>query len=513
LFLMALNNNGTAKNILTTGYVAAVCIVNATDSDDTVKLRSYAMRNIINQNTAFPTVPIASFHDRLIWWSAKRGNDYYMSPSGHGFEPKAIGRATFILDNNDNELDPRNTASSLYGYLEPGKLIRLQDRTLVGLDITPYIFAGVSDDIVVDRLNKRVTLQCVDMWGWLNQKHPNVALLENTTASTAIFAIRNDVSYPNVFGASVFDGGINNIPYWWTTGKTAKEEIEDLANADMGFVFIRSDGGIQFKNRRTFDFGGAATMTEPAFEKDIKLTAPWENRRNIIDIRQEVDATTIWEYAEQKRLAPGEEFEIWASFRYDGNFVPATEVQAPTIVFNTRESGLGADILSDLTVTTTTYADKMKMVVKNDGAVTGWIISASITGKPIDTKGTSRIEHKMRKPLYIDNDWLQDYNVANGFAQFLGDYLTRGDPYITVKLRGVTAGYFESYELYKLLAVNFSTLGITANYRIMSIEYTCGQSVNDVTATYKLQPAYNEPGTTFFTLGTSELGGSDILAW
>lgn len=523
MFLMALNNNGTENNILTTGHVAAVCIVNATDDDDTIKLRSHAMRNIINQNTAFPTVPIASFEDRLIWWSAKRGNDYYISPTGRGFEPKAIGRATFVLDNNDNELDPRNSASSLYGYLEPGKLIHLKYDVGHG---TAGLFAGVIDDIIVDRRSKRVTLQCVDMWDWLNQKIPSVAIQENITADTAIGAILDSVQYPNIFGRSL-GTGIDNIPYWWAAGNTAKREIENLVDADIGIAYVDGNGKFTYLNRRNKSAGISTptALTESEFNKDIKITEPWENIRNTIDIRvttrQEVSATTIWEYAEQKRLAPGEQFEIWASFRYDGEFVPALEVQAPTIVFNARESGLGDDILSDLIVTTTTYADRMKIVVKNDGSVTGWLLSASITGNPVSTLGISRIIENARgydtkpKPLYIDNDWLQDYNTAKGFAQFLIDYLNSGAPFITVSrnARPSATDPFMYTILYTRYNINFTTMNVSAYYWNTSIEYTCGQNVNDVLVKIRFMPAYDDATKVFFKLDVSELDSTDVLAW
>lgn len=47
IFIGARNGNGTADNFLSDGYIVAACIVNATDDDDTIRARTYAMQKLI----------------------------------------------------------------------------------------------------------------------------------------------------------------------------------------------------------------------------------------------------------------------------------------------------------------------------------------------------------------------------------------------------------------------------------------------------------------------------------
>ena len=524
MYLMASNFNGSAYLPLLDGaYFVAGCIVNSTESDTIVQQRMAAMQAILDGEEAFIGLPTE--HD-VLNWSSDRGKYNYIAASNVGFETNQIGRAIFTVSDVDRVIDPYNTDSPIYGLIDTDKPMKFSVAQTV--DATDYeydIFTGTVKDIKINRRAKTVDLICEDGQAWLNKEKPTQTVQTDVTADEAIADVLTDVAWP--WGTNL-GAGRDNIPNWWIAGGTAKREIENLTDAGLGFFYIASDGDATYMNRSSYD-DAAPTVTEAYFDKSIDLTMPYEFQRNLFNVevskRKEESHNVVWSLARAQRVNKGQTLTLQISYRYDGNAVPAIDVDTTPAattdyLFNTNEDGAGSDMTSDLTVTVTDYGTGAEVVLENTSRRDGFVTFLQINGKAL-TKGDDILVElagtnatTRPRPFTLRTEWIQNYNEALNAAIFLRTHLDRALPFITVTMENAdTSPLFQfAYDLYKELAVDFDTLLVDSNYRIMNIRHTTMNSPQAVRTTWLLMPAYPQSLSRGFILDVSKLD-IDTISW
>ncbi len=459
---------------------------------------------------------------RMTRLQTERGKDYYLSASGDGFDVPPIGFAIATVDNYDGRYDPWNTSSPLYGYLKPGKKVKLWLRDGIGGTDYP-ILTGILTDIKPYGRNNEVDLVIDCGLRWLQDREPAVELKENIYADDAINYILDDVKWPSIWGRMI-DSAPDSIKYWWTQGTKAKSEIEDLANSGMGYFFVANDGAATYRSRHYVD-ASITTITEDQLLKEVEFPQPWEFQRNIIKInakpRIEQAEQDLWTYREITSVSAGETIEIWAEYTYDGENVPAVDVVDPVATtdytMNTNESGTGSDLTSDFTVTVYKFSKTAKLTIKNDSANTGYITLLKIRGKPIYAPDNTGVVEEgigadeYPRTLELDLPWQQDYNTAVDFAKFLASFLASPQYFPTILIQGRPELQF-GLELYDRVTLNIASLGINQDFRVGKIRHTSvSETLQLITTEIKLFPSYDI--SSFWRIGVSLLGVDTIMGW
>ncbi len=462
---------------------------------------------------------------RMVNMQTERGNDYFLSSDGNGFDPMGIGNAIITLDNHDGRYDPYNTSSPLYGYLEPGKKIRLSVKN--GSTGTLYrVFSGILQDIQPMGRRDTVDLIMEDCWRWLADRDANTVLYQNICADDAISHILDSVAWPAIWG-SALETGPDTIPYWWGTGKNAKNEIEDIANSGLGKVFVAADGKLKYYSRQKSD-SPVMVLTEDILGKDITIPQPWEFRRNIIKVQTHPrvlqSSQVIWTLRETPLIIAGEIITLWATYTYDGVDVPATNIVTPAsttdYTANDQQDGSGSDYTAYITVTITKYSNISKIIYRNNSAANVYLTFAQLRGMPINAPDTSIIVEESSgsttypKTLEIDLPWQQNYNTGYDLAVYLADFLGESQPFPTIFVRGRPEIQF-GLDLYDKITLRLNTLGIDKNFRIGKIKHTAlSDNAQDILTEFKLFPIYVPPADNYWYLGTaglSELGVTTYL--
>lgn len=461
---------------------------------------------------------------RMVNMQTERGNDYFLSSDGNGFDPMGIGNAIITLDNHDGRYDPYNTSSPLYGYLEPGKKIRLSVKN--GSTGTLYrVFSGILQDIQPFGRWDTVDLIMEDCWRWLADRDANTELYQSIYADAAIGHILTSVSWPDIWG-SALDSAPDVMPYWWATGKKAKTEIEDLANSGLGKVFVAADGKLKYYSRQKSD-SPVMVLTEDILGKDITIPQPWEFKRNIIKIKTHPrtlqSSQVIWTLRDTPKIDAGDSITIWAPYTYDGDEVPALDVISPVITTdytaNSAADGSGTNHTADITVAASIFSNTAKLVYTNGAALSIYLTLAQLRGKPINSPDMSEIimegagSTTYPKTLEIDLPWQQNYNAGYDLAVYLADFLGESQPFPTIFVRGRPEIQF-GLDLYDKVTLRLDSWGIDGNFWIGKICHKCMITTQDILTEFKLFPIYKPPVDNYWYLGTaglSELGVTTYL--
>ncbi len=454
-----------------------------------------------------------------------RGRDYYISARGIGFDSEKIGQAVVTLDNYDGRYDPYNASSDLYGNLEPGRKCKLWVRD--GIGGTDYaIIAGVITDIQPVGYRDSVDLIIEDGWRWLQDRDVNVTLQEVITADEAIEAILTAANWP--WGSSL-ETGPDRINYWWTTGKKAKGEIEDLANSGLGNVFVAADGSLKYYSRQRVD-DPVLILEESEVLKDVVMPQPWEFKRNIIKIKVNPrvlqTSQVIWKNYDIPKIPAGDSITIWAVYKYEGVEVPAKDVVTPVAntdyTANENDAGTGIDYTANINVSISKFSNTAKITYTNSGAYDAYLTLAQLRGKPIHAPDTSAIieegteASKCPRLLEINLLWQQNYNTGSSLAEVLLDFLEDQQYFPTILIQGRPQTQLK-LDLYDKVTLKLDTWGIDQNFRIGKISHRwTSETGQDILTEIKLFPYYIPPVETYWYIGTagkSELGVTTYLGY
>lgn len=213
------------------------------------------------------------------------------------------GTATVVFDNDDGRFDPNNTAGAYSPNVKVGVPIRIRatyDGNTYGL------FRGVVERWPVTFPHKGKTsvveVPCVDGFKALSQLEITDKTYSKETADTRIGNVLDDVGWPA--GLRDIATGLANVQAFDEDGTVlALSHMQDVADSEVGVLFIDGDGNVVFQNR--LEFAGGATSqgtfgpgnipiddVVPSYDddflyNDIRIT------REDGDIQQVVDATSV----------------------------------------------------------------------------------------------------------------------------------------------------------------------------------------------------------------------------
>lgn len=457
---------------------------------------------------------------RLLRFTIDRGRDSVIGGSGSGFATLEPGVLNIELDNSDRRYDPWYAAGSLYGNLKPGRKIQF---TYLGMgqpddpdELTAYtLFTGFITDIRVSGFAETVTITAEDGAGWLRARKPDIALISSTGVDTAITAILADVNYP--FDTEI-EGGVESLPYFWTSGGSALDEICGLAKSDLGRFAVEADGTAHFFGRYNSD-SVAFSLTEDVIGKDIYLPMPWEYARTSVEVRAypvEVGSTdsTIFTLRDKPLVSASTSIELWADYNFEDVDVPADAVSVGSYTANTAEDGTGSDITSDVTVTLTAYSRRAKLVIANANIADGYITTLVLKGTPIKTndvvsvKVSSTDAYALPSEFVFDYGWLSDTNTAATFAAVLLNFLSAGHAYPTLTVYNFPMHAFR-FELEQRVRVRLDTYGIDETFFVHKISHKSGAHPYEVITQVQFYPMLVSNQNIYLILDDADYGKLD----
>jgi len=461
--------------------------------------------------------------DRLLRFTIDRGRDSVIGGSGSGFAALEPGVLNIELDNSDRRYDPWYTAGSLYGNLKPGRKIQFTylyplptPGIQEGIVVQSYtLFTGFITDIRLSGFADTVTITAEDGAGWLRARKPDIALISSTGVDTAITAILADVDYP--FDTNI-ETGVEALPYYWTSGGSALDEICALANSDLGRFAVEADGTAHFFGRYNSDLV-VDILGEDFIGKDIYLPMPWEYSRTSVEVKAypvEVGSTdsTVFTLRDKPLVSAGDSIELWADYNFEDVDVPADGVSVGSYTANTSEDGTGSDLTSDFTVTLTAYSRRAKLVIANANIADGYVTSLSLKGTPIKTNDVVSVKvsttdaYTLPSEFVFDYGWLSDTNTAATFADVLLAFLSAGHAFPMISLYNNEYKQFY-YELEDRIRLKLDTYGIDETFFIHKISHKNGVMPGEVITQIQFYPMLVSNQTIYLILDDVDYGKLD----
>lgn len=458
--------------------------------------------------------------ERLLRFTIDRGRDSVIGGSGSGFTGLEPGVMNLELDNSDRRYDPWYTAGALYGLLRPGRKIQFvayyelpTGEGIVGTGA--ILFTGFVTDIRVNGFADTVTITAEDGAGWLRSVTPNIPLTSSTGVDTAISAILANVNYP--FDTDI-EGGIESLPYYWTSGGNALDEICALACSDLGRFAVEADGTAHFLGRYNSDYV-VKLFNEERVGQNIYLPMPWEYARTSVEVRAypvKVGSTdsVIFTLRDKPLVSGKGSIEVWADYNFEDVDVPATGVYKGAYTANTSEDGTGTDLTSDFTVTLTAYSRKAKLVIANGNVADGYVTALSLLGTPIKTndvvsvKVSSTDAYALPSEFVFDYAWLSDTNTAATFADVLLTFLSAGHAFPTLTIYNYPTDAFR-FDLEQRARIKLDTYGIDETFYVHKISHASGASPHEVITTVQFYPMLTSSSQGFLVLDSADYGKLD----
>ena len=158
------------------------------------------------------------------------------------------GTATIVLDNNNLQFDPNYSSGSYYGYIKPGRVVRI---SLVYSAVVYKIYHGyaVNFDNQFSNYGSDATcvLTCADFFYILNLIKLNKTYVSEYSGNRVI-KILNDAGFNTGAWRSI-SYGQSNLQQFTATDITALEHLNHVVISEQGKCFIAKDGIFKYLDR------------------------------------------------------------------------------------------------------------------------------------------------------------------------------------------------------------------------------------------------------------------------
>ena len=419
--------------------------------------------------------------------------------------------ADVVLENHDNYFTP-NRGSAIEDFVLPYRPIKLYGG--FGDEAIPQ-FVGLTEKMpTIDERNKTASFHCIDfMYSLFNRPLDEAVMYQDMRTDEILAALLV------AFGISPtqysFDVGFNIIKFaFFDKGSKFGDVVKELMEAEMGRFYMDEDGVIRFKNRQNFSSSPVWFFNEGNIN-DIQ-TSKQDDIVNVVEIIanvREVQALQkFWELQSAVVIPANSQLTIWADFED-----PVTEADDPeyitsatTSLFatNTAEDGSG-DAASNVTLDSSyLFSKSFQMVFDNPNAYDVYITALEIFARPakvvkeiyVREEDTDSVAKYDERVLRIENDYFNNESDATSKAKILlGDQATYANEYV-MNVKGNPAIQIGD-------AVNTSVFGSADTYVVNKIvnRWDAGKFSQQLTVRKKDFVSY-------FTVGISTIGGSDVIA-
>lgn len=422
-----------------------------------------------------------------------------------------LAQADIVLENHDNYFTP-NRGSAIQSFILPYRPVKLYGG--FGDEAIPQ-FVGLTEKMpTIDEKNKTAAFHCIDFMYSLFNRPLDSAVMYLGKRTDEILA-----SLLVAFGISPtqysFDVGFNIINFaFFDKGQKFGEVIKELMEAEMGRFFMDEQGVIRFKNRQNYS-SAPQWFFNTSNIVDIQ-TSTQDDIINVVTVTanvREVQAKQkYWELTSAVLIPAGSSIDVWADFND-----PVTTVDAPAYVVgattslyttNTASDGSGDQVSGGISFSNTLFAKSYKMTITNSNAYAVYVTSIELYATPAlvtkqiyvrqaDSTSVAKYDERV---LDIANDFINNEGDAYSKALIiLDDYASYSNQYI-MTVKGNPALQIGD-------AVNVNVWGYAGTYVINKIvnRWQDGKYTQQLTVRKKTFRS-------FFTVGISTIGGTDVIA-
>ena len=421
--------------------------------------------------------------------------------------------ADIVLDNHDDFFTP-GSGSSISDYVLPYRPLKI-GAGFKGENVP--VFVGITEKMPeIDQVAKTVTFHAI---GFLYS-------LYNRPLEEAVMYIdmRTDEVLEELFGMAGIlasqlnlDPGFNTIPFaFFDKGTKLGEAVAKLMEAEMGRLYMDEYGTITFKNRQSL-----ATTSSYVFGVDeiISLSTPKQDDIiNVVEITSNVRAVQenqlLWEMTGPLLVPAGGSAVMWADFQDPAVSVdePANYLSSPSTswfeVFD-EENRQGSVIASGVTCSDfDVFATSAKMTFSNSHAFPVWITQLRLFGEPakvitqiyVREQDDVSVAKYDERPISIENDFISTEGLATSKAlMMLDDYAEYGD------IREIEVKGNPAIQLGDMVTVDTPEVSDDFIVTKKSESMANGKYTQRFIVKKFVRRSY-------FTVGSSLIGGSDVIA-
>lgn len=436
------------------------------------------------------------------------------------FASITMGMADIVLDNHDDYFTT-GSGSAIDGHILPYRPVRL----LAGFgDEAIPVFIGLTARMpIIDEVNKTATFHCIDyMYSLMNRP-----LLESSLYTDMYTDEILDELFQLAGLTSVqleLDHGLVAYPYVYFKKDTKLiTAVKKLLEVEAGRIYMDENGVIHFKNRQNYTSTPVHTFTP---YKDIIAfsTRKEDEIINVVEIKgavKEVRPKQAFYYLdgtispETAILVPANSSAIfWAEFQSVVTSVdtPVISATATTSNFsvNRASDGSSTEDTTDVTVSAATlFTDTYKLTFANSGNVDLYVYKLELFGTPVADVETIFVREEDatsiaaydERILSLSSEMFQSRTEAESRAlSILHDWSTFGGVN-QMQVKGSMA-----FQLDDTVRVN-----LYDNIQDYKITKITNQIKQPARYTQILWLRKFDPDT-YFTIGVSAIGGSDVIA-
>lgn len=336
----------------------------------------------------------------------RRGRDYASQLTGRA----TAGELTVSIDNPAGRFAPLNTASPLFGYLLPGRKIRI--RTTSPSYATCW--QGFIDEIRPSpnsrSSNPTATIRASGPLKWIANRRASTAVYTSITTGTAVGYILDDAGWPS--GDRRIDAGQITMNRWKADGDSALSHLQELEEMEFGYIGETRDGKIVWEDQQhrlnaphdtsqaTFTDANAGVLSYT----DIEELDPWRDVYNIfsadVTLYTVQTLATLWSLTgETPSINPAATKDFWAVYPTPDAASQADHVDAWTTpaattdyLANTQADGLGTNKTAQIAVAVSKFANSMKISLTNNDAGVVYITLLQARGTAVYKNDPIRIQ-------------------------------------------------------------------------------------------------------------------------
>lgn len=428
----------------------------------------------------------------------------------------ALAMADIKMRNTDDYFSP-NAGSAIEDFILPYRPAKLY--LGFGQENVP-IFTGLTDKMpTIDEAGKTASFHLIDfMYSLFNRPLDETIILENVRTDEALEELMDAAGIlPTQFD---FDIGFNIIAFvYFEKGTKFGDAVRELMEAEMGRFYMDEQGVIRFKNRQNY-----SSTPVWHFDKsnvlDIK-TKTQDDIINVVEIKanvREVQALQkYWELQSAVLVPAGGSVDIWADFDDPVTVVddPVDVQSATTSSFtaSTRESiDEGQIVSTSVTVDTTQFAKSFKMTFSNANTFAVYINVLELWATPakvvkqiyVREEDSASVAQYDERVMTIENEFINDEGEAYSKALIILDDWSQYGGISELVVKGNPALQIGD-------AVTSTIEGYAGTFIITKIVNKFLMTGKGVQFTQILTVKKRE-FKTYFTIGVSTIGGTDVIA-
>jgi len=428
-----------------------------------------------------------------------------------------IGTAEVRLQNTDRRFFYWNESGPYYGYLEPGKPVRIAAK----YDGTEYdIFNGYIEDMVPAG-RYEVLLRAHDVLGRVRDVSVGgeMILEQSTGAVAATYMERAGITA----GQREVDDGATTVHYAFVSGKFG-DVIRDLVEAERGRVYVNQLGKVVFEDRHRRlqpEYQDAVMTLDGNLYGDVSVPVGWQWQVGRVCVTahqvQVADTESVLFHILQPIEIPGQTtVEVWGSYQdAQGKPCGGADVQSPVAhtdyEANAQKDGGGVDRTDDLNVTMSAFASNVKLTLTNNGDSVLYVTTLQVRGKVV-LEGKTTACTGSGKMKSISPHLLQDFEVARSMAAFvLSQYQSPSVHDAVVRLSGDLVPDVLGFDVSTRLHVENGWYGVDTDFFVEGLRWDANARREQTVVELTLSEAVNTGG--FWILGYSALNETTKLAY